>query len=605
MLHLRQYRKYISFITLLIGCVIFFTYAQVGEVKMSSKILNQDKPDLLKKADAYMAQDQKDSAIIMYSTIISYTDPSKELTNIEAQTITQAHIGLAEIYNSKNSITNSYLSYTKAYSHYMQAIELCKKHNFEGLLSQAYLGVGVLYDILSIAYNDSSFSNTIDSLYLESIKLSARTGNIETFYKSSRCLAANAYSNKDSATLDMISQYYDKIMQQYNENSNEFLLSRVYCNVLRYIQAKDFDQAEKAVWEMEQIASGNPEMEINTHSLHAELLLRENRDLEALYYMNKTHESASKLNNLWTNLQIEEGLCMHYRALGDTQKADSCMLEAYRIREKILHEGSAGKIKDLHFTKQIDALVLDLQNMAVEANYTQRILIIVSIASLIFAIMVVLLLASNKRLRDSKKHIYNEYTRQLEREKMQTSKVVFDINNSEIIYKENSDTITSNSDTNNISLDEEDDDEADMPHKYQGRQIPEEDKEIILNKVLTLLRDTELLYAPKFQIRDLSNAIGEPARSISQVINEKLGCNFASLLAEYRIKGVCLKISESKEFRKLTTEAMAEAVGFQSRSYFSTTFKKITGLTPSEYIKQADRADSAKALAEYSSTKTY
>ncbi len=604
MLHFRHYRKYLYGMALIIGCLLFFTYAHEREVKMPPQILSLNKTELLRKANTYMSQNQKDSAIIIYSTIISYTDPSDKLSDIEAEAIAKAHINLAGIYYSKNSTSNKYLSYTKAYSHYIQAIELCKKHNFEEHLAQSYLGIGVLYDILTSVYNEHSFTNTIDSLYLESIKLSAHTGIIQTFNISSRCLAANAYTFNKPEMLDTILYYYDEVTRKYTDNSNETLFSKAYCNVLRYILSKDYDRAEEAVIVMEQSTAGNAEMEINAYSLHAELLLRNNRNRDALNYMNKAKNSASKLNNLWINLQIEEGLSKHYLSLGNTQMADSCMLEAYRLRKKMLQEGSAGKIKDLHFNKQIEALSLDLQNMAVEAKYTHRTLVITLVASLIFAVMVVLLLVSNKRLRDSKEHIYEEYTRQLKREKLQTSKAVKEVYNvnQPDKYKNDVKTIDNIVLVNDEFEDEIDADEIDIPQKYQGRQIPEEDKKIILNKVLTLLRETDLLYAPKFQLRNLSDAIGEPARSISQVINEKLGCNFASLLAEYRIKGACLKISESKEFRKLTTEAMAEAVGFQSRSYFSTTFKKITGLTPSEYIKQANRADSYKELAEFSSS---
>jgi AraC-like DNA-binding protein len=73
------------------------------------------------------------------------------------------------------------------------------------------------------------------------------------------------------------------------------------------------------------------------------------------------------------------------------------------------------------------------------------------------------------------------------------------------------------------------------------------------------------------------------------VINENLGSNFYNLINKYRIneaQGLIL----SPEKSKLKLEAIAYDVGFKSKSTFNEAFKRNTGLTPSQFRKNALRS---------------
>ena len=56
---------------------------------------------------------------------------------------------------------------------------------------------------------------------------------------------------------------------------------------------------------------------------------------------------------------------------------------------------------------------------------------------------------------------------------------------------------------------------------------------------------------------------------------------------EQRINEVCKRLVDTVNNGNKTNEAIAEEVGFKSRSHFIRTFKKITGLTPSQYQRMA------------------
>jgi YesN/AraC family two-component response regulator len=79
---------------------------------------------------------------------------------------------------------------------------------------------------------------------------------------------------------------------------------------------------------------------------------------------------------------------------------------------------------------------------------------------------------------------------------------------------------------------------------------------------------------------DLAAGLRVSVHQLSQVINEGLGKSFFEMLAEYRIIAAKDILAVQKHIK---IEEIAEMVGYSSKSSFNTAFKKITGLTPSEY----------------------
>lgn len=86
-------------------------------------------------------------------------------------------------------------------------------------------------------------------------------------------------------------------------------------------------------------------------------------------------------------------------------------------------------------------------------------------------------------------------------------------------------------------------------------------------------------------IHDVAKGINTNSNYISYILNNSLNCNFVTFVNSYRIEEA-KKILVSKKYSNFTIEAIGEIVGFNSKSAFNTSFKKITGLTPSNYIKK-------------------
>ena len=83
---------------------------------------------------------------------------------------------------------------------------------------------------------------------------------------------------------------------------------------------------------------------------------------------------------------------------------------------------------------------------------------------------------------------------------------------------------------------------------------------------------------------NLQKILISPKHYLSQIINEKLNCNFLDFINGYRIDDAKDKLLD-ENYEHFTILAIAYEVGFNSKSAFYTAFKKNTNSTPSQYRK--------------------
>lgn len=97
------------------------------------------------------------------------------------------------------------------------------------------------------------------------------------------------------------------------------------------------------------------------------------------------------------------------------------------------------------------------------------------------------------------------------------------------------------------------------------------------------------IYSPGFSIDDMSQALQVPSKQLSRAINLHAGKNFSLFLSDYRIREACRILLNADPDNRPTIEAVAEKVGYRSRSHFSRTFKSVTGLTTTDFLRQTQR----------------
>ncbi|WP_422859183.1 helix-turn-helix domain-containing protein [Flagellimonas sp. S174] len=117
-------------------------------------------------------------------------------------------------------------------------------------------------------------------------------------------------------------------------------------------------------------------------------------------------------------------------------------------------------------------------------------------------------------------------------------------------------------------------------HKYSAKKIQPTQANTLLERLQELMTQEEPYTNANLKSSDIAKKVNITVHQLSQLLNENLGKSFPLFVNEYRIAKACTII---KSNTPLTLEAIGYECGFNSKSTFYTTFKKITGVTPSQY----------------------
>lgn len=120
--------------------------------------------------------------------------------------------------------------------------------------------------------------------------------------------------------------------------------------------------------------------------------------------------------------------------------------------------------------------------------------------------------------------------------------------------------------------------------RYSRSGLKKKDIEKYKNGILQYLESDKPYLEGDLTIGDLSKALDIPRHFITEIINEELGKNFYMLINEYRVEEVKRRM-KNNQYDNFTILAIAYDSGFNSKSAFNTIFKKLTGITPSQYLK--------------------
>jgi AraC-like DNA-binding protein len=127
-------------------------------------------------------------------------------------------------------------------------------------------------------------------------------------------------------------------------------------------------------------------------------------------------------------------------------------------------------------------------------------------------------------------------------------------------------------------------------HKYSNKKISDEQADSFVSKLEKLMNAEELYKNPNLKLSDLASEMNISAHQLSQLLNDNLGKSFSTYINEYRINEACEKI-ENGSYLKI--EEIGYEVGFNSKSTFFSTFKKIKNTTPLLY-KQSQTVSESK-----------
>ena len=467
-------------------------------------------------------------------------------------------------------------NFGKALVLYQKGKKLSEKINdlkqvvkFNNNISNINYEVGNYSLAIRAAKESDKFTDKIEYLYTEEQFISSKSNinlNLGNFYK-------KQYSGniKNSFLLDSAKYYYKKAIFfskniEINKISAEMNLGNVY------LLQKDFNNAKKIHHKM--LILTKKDGYIKDYSLT-------NRNLGELYYVLNEYDKAliyfQKVDSIYENKNdvgaIDFLNSNYYQAKiwASKGKYDKAMSHSKKYLENFQKYESklSDETIEVNYALSNDDLKKEMADL--EKKYTNRNLLSKATYGFLSVVFILLAFVVVKKHRDKKdvdrrlNELIVHYKKDVE--KRNSEEIVKPVLNS-IIYTEE---ILKKKENSAINIDEE--------------------KEIQILKKLRDLEDKKFFLNQDFTLQFVAKKIKTNTTYLSYVVNKKFEKTFSEYANELKINYVINEMISNSLYRKYSTQAIAESVGYKNAASFARSFNKKTGLSPVQFAKKLDNTN--------------
>ncbi|WP_299523761.1 AraC family transcriptional regulator [uncultured Lutibacter sp.] len=120
--------------------------------------------------------------------------------------------------------------------------------------------------------------------------------------------------------------------------------------------------------------------------------------------------------------------------------------------------------------------------------------------------------------------------------------------------------------------------------KYKKSNLTRSDAESHVKTLNKVMENEKPYLDSEFNLAEFSKLSNIPIHTLSETLNGLIGQSFNDYVNNYRVEEF-KKFALKGEFRKYTILALAFEAGFKSKATFNAAFKKFTGKTPSQFLK--------------------
>ncbi|WP_318310403.1 helix-turn-helix domain-containing protein [Flagellimonas crocea] len=123
--------------------------------------------------------------------------------------------------------------------------------------------------------------------------------------------------------------------------------------------------------------------------------------------------------------------------------------------------------------------------------------------------------------------------------------------------------------------------------KYEKTGLSEAFSQELKDKLENVMSEEKLYLNHELRLGDIADLLNISRHHASQVINENFNMSFYDYVNSYRIEEAKSKLGSSFENTSTSISDVAYQCGFNNRVSFYKAFKKITRITPKEFIQKA------------------
>ena len=120
--------------------------------------------------------------------------------------------------------------------------------------------------------------------------------------------------------------------------------------------------------------------------------------------------------------------------------------------------------------------------------------------------------------------------------------------------------------------------------RYLSSNLTQPEADAAIEALHRLMKEEQLFKNQKLTVNEVADQLQISRQQLSEILNVHMGVRFQDLLNQYRVEAfiVCL---QEEQYQNYTLLGIANEVGFSSKSSFNAIFKKLKGMTPSQYKK--------------------
>ena len=518
--------------------------------------------DLSELADKFFFENVLDSSLIYYSAVVNRYNKNMKKEDAEICAGAMNNIGYIMFF--------TYKDYVQSYSYLLRGLELCDKYQLTGQYPYIYLNLGNIY----ITYHD--YANA-KPLYEKAISTALETDNYSLFITSFSNLLLSASAENDIESISKILDTFSKTdlpdieMAGYTRNLYKGAVA---------IKEKRYEEAlscfEKAIESID--AKLYPERYVAEVSyLMSDTYMAMGDNGKTVDVLKQAERLMKEKGHDDMRIDIYDELAIRYGQLGMADSATLYNVRRLQLEDSLFNKQRFDAVKDVKFMYDINRMNEAMHAMTREKRMQTIILsIVISGAVIIFA----LLLWSwrqNRKLRRSNMDLFRKNQEIITADEIRRQqREIYEKQLQRYKQAENSDDRT------------EEDNEDELPADGNGKTIDDEKQNELLDRINKVMETVPDIFEPDFSIEKCAALAGTKAKNVSATINNVYKKNFNTYLGEFRIIEACKRLLD-RQYSHLTIEAIAASLGFKSRSNFVSVFKKVTGLSPSEYKKMGGR----------------
>lgn len=525
---------------------------QLGHAAEAARMPNYDRwkglpsQTLLDMGNACWHSDKVDSALVCF-TILS-NRYNEKLSRLEKAICCGATVGVANLY------LQSFNDFQSSYRFLIKAEKMARDNHFNMQLAGVYEAKSrLLNERMDI---ESNYQYQPEKLEL---------------FKSAYYQAVNS-KHFSVACISFLNLVFTAIMHGHVNDIDHELSSfqqleipdsiqsddvRLVCKgALLYKQGK-YQQALDVFSDMDNHLRKNisPQLIASNKSRNCLLryftLLALNRDADALHELEEAERIESE--NHYTDAIILHLKQEYYSSHGNTALAKEYELKYYKAKDEFINRSKLLSVDQQKFLLEVEELGEEVKDLKTQQRI--RDLVIAGIGLL--ALLVIGILA----------YVWRNYKSTQQRNLLLFQK------NQELLALE--------------AQEKERKAQLAEAKKYKSSPMDDPAKDELLQRLCDIMESNAEIYDDGFTLDQLASLVGSNPNYVSQVINEKKGCNFNAFVNEYRIKEACRRLTDTEQYGGLTIEAIGQSLGFKSRTNFTAIFKRFTGMTPAAYQRMA------------------